>query len=127
MTEYILDGEVPMPNNQRGIKVVPAIRKADGVDVVIKIRSKRRSFRSEQERLDWLRNSKRLLTSNAMGYSNIAQIYEIIETPKKYYVIMERARGVDLFAHLYEEQRIYGKTKSGRIAIARQVAYEVLQ
>jgi len=92
--QYTLGGEV-MPSCHKGMQVLHAKHNSTGADVVIKIRFKRESFRNRDEENDWRSSTEFML--NLPSCSNIAQLYEVLEDEKAYYVIMEKVSGRDLF------------------------------
>jgi len=92
--EYSLGTEV-MPSFHRGMKVLNAIHRNTGTEVVIKVRVKKESFRTWDEEDEWRCSTEFMLGLNSC--SNIARLYEVLEDDTAYYVIMEKVSGQDLF------------------------------
>uniref|UniRef100_A0A7S2VKP8 Protein kinase domain-containing protein n=1 Tax=Zooxanthella nutricula TaxID=1333877 RepID=A0A7S2VKP8_9DINO len=91
---YDLGGEV-MPSCHKGMQVLHATHNPSSLPVVIKIRIKKDSFRNRQEEDSWRSSTEFMLGLPAGGH--IAQVYEVLEDDKAYYVIMEKVSGQDLF------------------------------
>jgi len=94
LDEYSVGGEV-MPSCHRGMKVLHAQHRATGRQNVVKVRVKKESFRRSGEEEEWRQSTEFMLGLNTC--SNIAQIYEVLEDAKAYYVVMEKVSGQDLF------------------------------
>jgi len=92
--EYDIGDEV-MPSCHRGMQVMNAIHRKTGHPVVVKIRFKRESFRTREEESEWRQSTEYMLTLPEC--SNIAQLYEVLEDEKAYFVCMEKVDGKDLF------------------------------
>lgn len=100
---YKLGGNV-MPSCHSGMEVrhacrismLPAEQEAGAKEsLVVKVRYKNKSFQGRNDEQKWRTNTELLL--NIPACNGIAQIYEVLEDPKAYYVIMERAGGCDLY------------------------------
>eukprot|EP00747_Dinoflagellata_sp_TGD_P138129 gnl/TRDRNA2_/TRDRNA2_175751_c3_seq4.p1 gnl/TRDRNA2_/TRDRNA2_175751_c3~~gnl/TRDRNA2_/TRDRNA2_175751_c3_seq4.p1 ORF type:complete len:639 (-),score=148.07 gnl/TRDRNA2_/TRDRNA2_175751_c3_seq4:319-2235(-) len=90
---YII-GEEVMPSVHRGMQVLFAKRRQDSLEVVIKKRCKEQSFARIREEMDWRANMELML--NLPKSENVCQLYEVLEDPKAYYVVMEKVEGDDL-------------------------------
>ncbi|CAD7936450.1 unnamed protein product, partial [Amoebophrya sp. A120] len=103
-------------------------RKRDNLPVIIKARAKKHSFAGKDEEVRWVQNTVTLMHSAAMQSAVIVKILEVRESSKSYYIVMERARGVDLFTYFLAAQK-YATAAIIAPAIerVRQVAFEVLQ
>jgi len=97
---YVLGGEV-MPSTHSYMKVHFATRKSDGAEVVVKLRFKPKCFRSKEDEKNWRRSTEYLL--NMPDSSHIARIYEVLEDPKTFYIVMEKVSGMDLFETLEQD------------------------
>jgi len=116
---YKIGAEV-MPSTNTGMEVRHAKRVSDNLDVVIKVRTKGNSFVSKDDEQEWRRSTDMLL--NLPVSENIAQIYDAMEDSHAYYIVMEKADGMDLFEVLHSEGRIpLGEAK----AILRQLIQAV--
>jgi len=102
-TKYVLGGEV-MPSTHACMQVRFATRTDDGQRVVVKLRAKRGSFSSSEEEREWRVSTEFML--NLPRSMNIAEIYEVLEDDKAYYVVMEKVEGQDLFETLDSEGRL---------------------
>jgi len=91
---YDLGGEV-MPSCHRGMQVLHAVRKSNGTEVVVKVRSKAEPAGRKRRKAQWLAGAEFML--NLPPRCNIARIYEVLEDTKAYYVVMEKVAGRDLF------------------------------
>mmetsp|Transcript_99835 Transcript_99835/g.253893 ORF Transcript_99835/g.253893 Transcript_99835/m.253893 type:complete len:541 (+) Transcript_99835:105-1727(+) len=92
--EYDLGKEL-MPSCHKGMQVLNAKQRSNGHEVVVKVRFKKESFQIEGEERDWRSSTEYML--NLPKCTNIAQLFEVIEDEKAYYVIMEKVDGKDLF------------------------------
>eukprot|EP00747_Dinoflagellata_sp_TGD_P138110 gnl/TRDRNA2_/TRDRNA2_175751_c3_seq2.p1 gnl/TRDRNA2_/TRDRNA2_175751_c3~~gnl/TRDRNA2_/TRDRNA2_175751_c3_seq2.p1 ORF type:complete len:666 (-),score=146.75 gnl/TRDRNA2_/TRDRNA2_175751_c3_seq2:154-2151(-) len=97
---YII-GEEVMPSVHRGMQVLFAKRRQDSLEVVIKKRCKEQSFARIREEMDWRANMELML--NLPKSENVCQLYEVLEDPKAYYVVMEKVEGKDLFESMDSE------------------------
>merc|ERR1719487_2916566 len=97
---YILGREV-MPSTHSYMKVHYATRKTDGTDVVVKLRFKPKCFRSKEDERNWRRSTEYLL--NMPDSTHICRLYEVLEDPKTFYIVMEKVSGMDLFETLEQE------------------------
>lgn len=98
-------GEEVMPSTHPGIHVRlgrKRIQPGDSLppcmktaDVVIKTRSKTRSFRSKKDERSWRQTTDNFLS--VPTFRNIAQVYEVLEDSDTYYIVMEKLDGYDLF------------------------------
>lgn len=97
---YIIGKEV-MPSTHRFMTVNFAKRKADGLECVIKVRTKPGCFKSKADERTWRRSTEYLLNLPASG--NLAQVYEVLEDANNLYIVMEKVRGMDLFETIAQE------------------------
>ena len=86
-------------------KVKEAIHIITGEKVAIKILEKSRIT----EVADVERVSREIHILKLIRHPNIIQLYEIIETPKFLFLVMEYANGGELFEHIVKEQKISEK------------------
>jgi len=91
---YDLGKEV-MPSTHSYMKVNFAHRKKDGHAFVVKTRFKPNCFRSREDERSWRQNTEFLL--NMPDCSGVAKLHDVVEDPKAFYVVMEKASGMDLF------------------------------
>jgi Neu-associated kinase len=94
---YKIGGQV-MESTHIGMEVKFATRIQDDHEVVIKTRLKKTSFEDKQEERQWRDTMTYQL--NMPEIENICQFYEVLETPLKYYVVMEKIEGRDLFEQM---------------------------
>jgi len=97
-------GEEVLPSCHPGMEVRHARRLLCGTDVVVKVRRKPESFSDDDEEKDW-RDSTELML-NLPHNSSIARIYEVFEDKDAYYVVMEKAGGMDLCETLRSGQAL---------------------
>eukprot|EP00929_Paragymnodinium_shiwhaense_P110202 TRINITY_DN7700_c0_g1_i2.p1 TRINITY_DN7700_c0_g1~~TRINITY_DN7700_c0_g1_i2.p1 ORF type:complete len:353 (+),score=96.62 TRINITY_DN7700_c0_g1_i2:159-1217(+) len=98
---YKLGGTV-MESTNTGMDVIFAKRLKDGVEVVIKTRIKKESFKSSSEEREWRSTTEYQL--NMPSVATLCQFYEVLETRSTYYVIMEKVDGQDLFEQMAREK-----------------------
>eukprot|EP00931_Biecheleriopsis_adriatica_P068273 TRINITY_DN4224_c0_g1_i3.p1 TRINITY_DN4224_c0_g1~~TRINITY_DN4224_c0_g1_i3.p1 ORF type:complete len:703 (+),score=103.97 TRINITY_DN4224_c0_g1_i3:30-2138(+) len=98
---YKLGGNV-MPSCHSGMEIRHAMRAVNSLDqdlpqesFVVKVRYKNKSFQGRNDEQKWRNNTELIL--NIPQCNGIARIHEVLEDPKAYYVIMERAGGCDLY------------------------------
>jgi len=75
-------------------------RLSDGLEVVVKTREKATSFKGNWEEREW-----RATTTTQLNMPNIESMCEyitVLETWEKYYVVMEKANGMDLFEQMQQ-------------------------
>jgi len=113
---YELGAEV-MPSTHSYMKVLFATRLSDSLQVVIKVRYKPKCFRSREDERSWRHNTEFLM--NLPANVGVATLYEVIEDPKAFYVIMEKVNGMDLFETLEAEGRI-------SMSMAREILRQLL-
>jgi len=97
---YTLGREV-MPSTHSYMKVHFAKRITDGNEVVVKLRFKPKCFRSKEDERNWRKSTQYLLNMPDSG--NICRLYEVLEDPKTFYIVMEKVSGMDLFETLEQE------------------------
>lgn len=90
-----------MPSTHSYMKVHFATRRIDGAEVVVKIRYKPKCFRSKEDERNWRKSTEYLL--NMPDSSHICRLYEVLEDPKTFYIVMEKVSGMDLFETLEQE------------------------
>lgn len=90
---YCLGPEV-MPSVHPEMLIRFATRLSDGERVVVKLRGKAGSFPRPEEEREWRGNMEFML--NLPRVEGIAQLYEVVEDAKWYYVVMEKVEGMDL-------------------------------
>lgn len=83
-----------MPSCHSGMQVIHARHKALAMDVVVKVRIKKLSFRNNEE-AEWRTNTEFML--NMPTSNHICQMHEVLEDSYAYYVVMEKCGGLDLF------------------------------
>lgn len=100
-------GKEVMPSTHSYMKVNFATRKRDGLDCVVKVRYKPNCFRSREDERSWRHNTEFLL--NLPDSAGVARLFEVLEDPKAFYVVMEKVGGMDLFETL----------EAGKVAVDR--------
>jgi serine/threonine protein kinase len=83
------------------MQILYATRLEDEVKVVIKTRLKQRSFKTAAEEKAWRRSTECQL--NMPKIDTMCQFLEVLETPRFYYVVMEKVDGQDLCEQLDDE------------------------
>eukprot|EP00419_Tripos_fusus_P052323 CAMPEP_0172808926 /NCGR_PEP_ID=MMETSP1075-20121228/7961_1 /TAXON_ID=2916 /ORGANISM="Ceratium fusus, Strain PA161109" /LENGTH=386 /DNA_ID=CAMNT_0013648119 /DNA_START=151 /DNA_END=1311 /DNA_ORIENTATION=+ len=110
-----------LKTTSEGMHMFIATRKHDGEEVVLKVRDKRKSFKNNEEERTWFHTTERQL--NLPKMDNVAELYAVMETPQRYYVVMERVRGQDLFEHAVRQgcvQHVDARTMVRQILFALQ-------
>jgi len=112
---YDIGGQV-MDSTHAGVQVLFGTRLSDGMEVVVKTRERPGSFKGSWEEREWRETTVAQL--NMPQIDSVCEYIEVYETPSKYYVIMERVSGMDLFEHLQQ----------GRVEQedARQILHQIL-
>eukprot|EP00929_Paragymnodinium_shiwhaense_P091453 TRINITY_DN51407_c0_g1_i1.p1 TRINITY_DN51407_c0_g1~~TRINITY_DN51407_c0_g1_i1.p1 ORF type:complete len:421 (+),score=95.15 TRINITY_DN51407_c0_g1_i1:90-1352(+) len=102
---YKLGGEV-MPSTHSYIRLNFAKRFHDGEDCVVKIRSKAKGFRSENDERSWRNRMETLLNLPLPQNIGVCKMFEVLEDSEAFYIVMERVRGTDLFETLHGEDSV---------------------
>lgn len=110
-------GKQVMESTNTGMDVVFATRLKDGVQVVIKTRQRSNSFKSAREEREWRATTEYQL--NMPKIASLCEFFEVLETPKYYYIVMEKCDGRDLFEQMAREKL--------PILDAREVVRQVLE
>jgi len=100
---YELGGEV-MPSCHSGMQVLFGKQRATGLDVVVKVRHKKNSFKDNEEQ-EW-RISTEYMMNLPCASGKIARIFEVLEDAMAYYVVMEKCNGQDLFESIHNESKL---------------------
>lgn len=113
--KYKFGGAVMESGNQ-GMDVIFATR-SDGVEVVIKTRIKTKSFKNGADERGWRTTTEFQL--NMPKSDQVCELYEVLETPVRYFIVMEKVEGRDLLEEIAD----------GRIphVDAREVVQDILQ
>jgi serine/threonine protein kinase len=112
---YEIRGNV-MESTHQGMEVLFAKRLSDNEEVVVKTRDKSCSFKADWEEREWRDTTVAQL--NMPKIESMCELIAVYETKEKYYVVMERAEGMDLFEHF----------QRGHVSIedARQILFQML-
>lgn len=116
-SDYYDMGKEVMPSTHSYMEVNYAVRKRDNLEVVVKIRYKPSCFRSPEDERTWRQNTEFLL--NMPDNCGVARLYEVLEDPKAFYVVMEKIEGMDLF----ETMEVQGKVS---VPVAREILRKLL-
>jgi len=116
---YELGAEV-MPSSNHGMEIKHAKRHSDQQSVVVKLRCKAHCFQSREEEQEWRRGAEFML--NLPHNVGVARIFEVLEDSRAFYIVMEKADGIDLF-----ELILLAKGRSFNANAVREILYEVLQ
>eukprot|EP00449_Zooxanthella_nutricula_P003629 CAMPEP_0198509304 /NCGR_PEP_ID=MMETSP1462-20131121/13482_1 /TAXON_ID=1333877 /ORGANISM="Brandtodinium nutriculum, Strain RCC3387" /LENGTH=345 /DNA_ID=CAMNT_0044238605 /DNA_START=42 /DNA_END=1079 /DNA_ORIENTATION=+ len=110
-------GEQVMESTNTGIEVLRAVRLSDKLRCVVKTRARPESFKTPHLEREWRRTTEVQLSMPETA--RLCQYYEVFETETKYYVVMEKVEGEDLF-------EVLGK---GRLSIAdaREIVKQMLE
>eukprot|EP00927_Polykrikos_kofoidii_P066656 TRINITY_DN62211_c0_g1_i1.p1 TRINITY_DN62211_c0_g1~~TRINITY_DN62211_c0_g1_i1.p1 ORF type:complete len:354 (+),score=72.04 TRINITY_DN62211_c0_g1_i1:79-1140(+) len=95
-------GRQVMESTNSGMEVLHATRLRDGLAVVVKTRIKKESFKSIHEEREW-----RITTEYQMNMPKVdtlCELMEVLETREKYYVVMEKVEGEDLFEQMAKKR-----------------------
>jgi len=98
---YKLGGMV-MESTNTGMDVVWATRLADNVQCVVKTRKKAESFKSATDERMWRSTTEVQLSMPKID--SLCQYFEVLETPERYLVIMEKVDGKDLYEQMEEKR-----------------------
>jgi len=90
-----------LQTTSKGVHMFVATRTRDNQEVVLKVRDKRKSFKNDAEEREWLHTIERQL--NLPKMDKVCELHAMMETPDRYYVVMERVRGHDLFEHVMRQ------------------------
>lgn len=109
---YTLGGEVAKLS-MRGTSIRHGVRRSDRCKVVVKVRERfcddnglvNGSFESLEDETEWRRIMERYL--NLPHHDSIACCHEVLEDDKRYYVVMARAMGEDIYEVLHKEGELY--------------------
>eukprot|EP00929_Paragymnodinium_shiwhaense_P064978 TRINITY_DN32625_c0_g1_i1.p1 TRINITY_DN32625_c0_g1~~TRINITY_DN32625_c0_g1_i1.p1 ORF type:complete len:486 (+),score=92.99 TRINITY_DN32625_c0_g1_i1:168-1625(+) len=96
-------GSTVQVSTNAGMSVLFATRKEDGAQVVIKTRIKEVSFKRGGEG-PWRQSTEFQL--NLPPIDSLCSLYEVLETPVKYYVVMEQVPGKDIYETMVGGQAI---------------------
>mmetsp|Transcript_7949 Transcript_7949/g.16143 ORF Transcript_7949/g.16143 Transcript_7949/m.16143 type:complete len:377 (+) Transcript_7949:81-1211(+) len=88
-------GERVMESTNAGMDVLYGTRLSDGLPVVVKTRKRPESFKSPQIEREWRRTTEVQL--NMPVTEKLCQFYDVLETDRCYYIVMEKVEGEDLF------------------------------
>mmetsp|Transcript_92691 Transcript_92691/g.259063 ORF Transcript_92691/g.259063 Transcript_92691/m.259063 type:complete len:343 (+) Transcript_92691:112-1140(+) len=113
---YKLGGQV-MESTNTGMDVLKAVRLSDNLPCVIKTRQRPVSFKSPHVEREWRRTTEVQLSMPPT--ERLCQFYEVLETEKMYYIVMEKVDGEDLF-------EVLGKTKP-TTEDAREIVRQTLE
>mmetsp|Transcript_128424 Transcript_128424/g.363433 ORF Transcript_128424/g.363433 Transcript_128424/m.363433 type:complete len:352 (+) Transcript_128424:70-1125(+) len=109
-------GRMVMESTNTGMDVVFAKRVEDGMEVVIKVRDRSKSFQRAAEEREWRSTTECQL--NMPNMMAICQFLDVIETKENYYVVMEKVEGKDLFEAMSQEHIKVGE--------AREITWQIL-
>lgn len=91
-------GSHVMPSTHRGQAVLFAKRCLDGEKVVVKVRTKRQSYKDADDLEEWRTIMQALMNmDNGKQVSHICGVLEVVEDRDSCYCVMEYVRGPDLF------------------------------
>ncbi|CAK0852428.1 unnamed protein product [Prorocentrum cordatum] len=113
---YEVEGQV-MESIHPGAEVILGRRLSSNEEVVVKTRDKSASFHGPADEREWRETTTTQL--NMPKIENMCEYIAVYETRDKYYIVMERVKGMDLFEHLKQGQI--------RQEDARQILFQMLQ
>merc|ERR1719399_631223 len=76
------------------MEVKYAVRRADNAQVVVKLQHKPKRFQNREEEFSWRHSTEFML--NLPPSSVVTSLYEVLEDDKSFYIITEKASGMDL-------------------------------
>jgi len=94
-------GSMVMESTNKGMDVLFATRLSDGLQCVVKTRKKGESFKTPQDEREWRSTTE--VQMSMPKIENMCQLYEVLETPMRYVVVMEKVEGKDLYEHMEEK------------------------
>jgi serine/threonine protein kinase len=94
--------EKVMDSTHSHMEIRYATRKVDNLKVVVKLRYKPGCFKGETEEREWRQSTEFML--NVPTCEGIAQLYEVCEDKKAFYIVTELAKGMDLFEVLHSKK-----------------------
>jgi len=94
-------GSMVMESTNKGMEVVWATRLADKLQCVIKVRKKSESFKSSSDERTWRSTTEVQLSMPPT--ESMCEFMEVLETPEKYLVVMEKVDGKDLYEQMEEK------------------------
>eukprot|EP00930_Biecheleria_cincta_P022799 TRINITY_DN16584_c0_g1_i1.p1 TRINITY_DN16584_c0_g1~~TRINITY_DN16584_c0_g1_i1.p1 ORF type:complete len:348 (-),score=68.08 TRINITY_DN16584_c0_g1_i1:198-1241(-) len=97
---YKLGGMV-MESTNKGMEVVWATRLADQRQCVVKVRKKNESFKSASDERTWRSTTEVQLSMPPI--ETMCEFMEVLETPERYLVVMEKVDGKDLYEQMEEK------------------------
>lgn len=92
-------GDVVMRSTHTAMEIKYATRYSDQQDFIVKLRHKPKCFRCKAEETDWRRATALIL--NLPRHVGIANVFEVLEDNYAFYIVMEKAPGMDLMELLH--------------------------
>jgi len=96
-------GSMVMESTNKGMEVVWATRLSDQLQCVVKVRKKGESFKSASDERTWRSTTEVQLSMPPT--ESMCEFMEVLETPARYLVVMEKVDGKDLYEQM-EERKI---------------------
>jgi len=94
-------GDKVMDSVHRHMEIRYATRKVDGFKVVVKLRFKPGCFHGKTEEREWRTSTEFMLSLPPC--EGVAQLFEVCEDNKAFYIVTELAKGMDLFEVLHSK------------------------
>lgn len=96
-------GDIVFPSAHHNMEIRHAKRIADGKNFVVKLRFKPDCFNTRAQEREWRDSTEFVL--NLPHTSGVASLEEVVEDLKAFYIVMEKAEGMDLFELLENDKR----------------------
>jgi len=100
--KYAIHDKV-MDSTHRHMEIRYGTRKSDNFKVVIKLRYKPGCFSNKKDERDWRVSTEFMLSLPAC--EGVAELYEVCEDSKAFYIVTELASGCDLFELIHQKPR----------------------
>lgn len=88
-------GEIVMDSTHQHMEIRFATRVEDNKEMVVKLRFKPKCFKCREDEMDWRRGTEYMM--NLPTTQGVAELYEVMEDTKAFYIVQEKAEGMDLF------------------------------
>lgn len=111
-------GGIVMRSTHPAMEIKYATRYSDQQEFIVKLRYKPKCFRCTAEETDWRRGTDFML--NLPHHVGIATMLEVLEDSRAFYIVMERAPGMDLMELLHAR-------KMFTVNEVREILYSILQ
>eukprot|EP00746_Dinoflagellata_sp_MGD_P120614 gnl/MRDRNA2_/MRDRNA2_56075_c0_seq1.p1 gnl/MRDRNA2_/MRDRNA2_56075_c0~~gnl/MRDRNA2_/MRDRNA2_56075_c0_seq1.p1 ORF type:complete len:433 (+),score=69.77 gnl/MRDRNA2_/MRDRNA2_56075_c0_seq1:83-1381(+) len=112
-------GDKVMDSTHKHMEIRYATRRDDNFKVVVKLRYKPGCFVSKTEEREWRRSTEYMLSLPPC--EGVAQLFEVCEDSKAFYIVTELASGMDLY------ELMHSTTKSLTVEATKEVMLAILK